>query len=63
VEPTTEQLRTFYRVTRQSVLMYSFIAFVELGEEGNLYIYVGRYDNTQDTFLVTITPTGELKDD
>lgn len=58
MEPTLEQLKTFYRVVRQSVLLSSYIAFVELSEDLNLYIHIGRYDNPQARFIVYITPNG-----
>jgi hypothetical protein len=60
MEPTTEQLRTFYWVVRQSVLMSSYIVFVELGEDHNLYVRVGRYE-PESVFLVYITPSGEFE--
>lgn len=58
MEPTIEQLRTFYRLVRQAVLMSSYIAFVELGEDRNLYLHVGRYD-PETVFFITINPSGE----
>jgi hypothetical protein len=59
MEPTIEQLRTFYRTTRESVRLFSrFIAFVELGEDQNLYIHIGHYD-TQEVFVITVIPSGE----
>jgi hypothetical protein len=39
VEPTIDQLRTFYRVVRQAVLLSSYIAFTELTEDRNLSVY------------------------
>jgi hypothetical protein len=63
MEPTTEQLRTFYRTVRESVRLFSrFIGFVELGEDQNLYVHVGQY-NSQDVFVITIIPTGEYGND
>jgi hypothetical protein len=62
MEPTTEQLRAFYQFVRRAVLLSSFIAFVELGEDKNLYVHVGRYES-QATFLFCITPTGEVEND
>jgi hypothetical protein len=58
MDPTNEQLRTFYRLVRQAVLMSSYIAFVELGEDRNLYLHVGRYD-PGTIFVITINPSGE----
>jgi hypothetical protein len=65
MEPTTEQLRTFYRVVREAVVMSALINYVELGENGLLVVYVGKYDNQgQYTgFYVSITPTGEFTDE
>jgi hypothetical protein len=59
MDPTLEQLRTFYRVVRQAVLLSSYIAFVELLEDLNLYVHIGRYDNPQARFIVYITPDGK----
>jgi hypothetical protein len=36
MEPTIEQLKTFYRVVRQSVILSSYIAFVEILDDSNL---------------------------
>jgi hypothetical protein len=58
MEPTIEQLRTFYRVVRQAVVLSSYIAFVELSENSNLYVYISRYDNPQTRFIVYVTPEG-----
>jgi hypothetical protein len=58
MEPTLEQLKTFYRVVRQSVVLSSYIAFVELSDDSNLYVHVGRYDNFQTRLIVFITPDG-----
>lgn len=62
MEPTPEQLRTFYRVVRQAVLFSSYIAFVELGEDGNLYIHIGRYES-QEISIYCITVTGGITSD
>jgi hypothetical protein len=59
MEPTTEQLRAFYQFVRRAVLLSSFIAFIELGQDKNLYVHVGRY-KSQATLLFRITPTGEV---
>jgi hypothetical protein len=63
MEPTIEQLRTFYRVVRQAVLLSSYIEFAELAEDGNLYVYVGRYDRPSVRTIVYITPGGEVNHD
>jgi hypothetical protein len=58
MEPTIEQLKTFYRVVRQAVVLSSYIAFVELSEDSNLYVHIGRYDNPQTRFMVYVNPEG-----
>ena len=58
--PTIDQLRTFYRVVRQAVLMSSFIAFTELAEDQNLFVYVRRYDEPGSNIIVFITPDGAV---
>lgn len=65
MEPTIEQLRTFYRIAREAVAMSSFIIFVELGENGLLVVYVGKYDDQgrYTGFYVSIKPTGEYNDE
>jgi hypothetical protein len=60
MEPTIKQLKTFYRVVRQAVVLSSYIAFVELSENGNLYVYMGRYDSPLDSSILGITPNGEV---
>lgn len=60
MEPTIEQLRSFYRFARRSVLLSSYIRFVELGEDGNLYVHVGLYES-QGVFVACIMPTGEIE--
>jgi hypothetical protein len=61
MEPTIEQLRAFYRVTRQAVRLFScVIEFVELGEDQNLYVHIARYD-PRDVFVIVIDPTGEYE--
>lgn len=57
-EPTALQLQTFYRVVRQAVLLSSYIAFVEMGSDENLYIYIGRYGNIQASIIRVIRPDG-----
>ena len=59
MEPTIEQLKTFYRVVRQSVILSSYIAFVEILDDSNLYVHIGRYDNPLIRFIVYITPEGK----
>jgi hypothetical protein len=65
MEPTTEQLRTFYRVAREAVVMSAFINYVELGGSGLLVVYIGKYDDQRryTGFYVSITPTGEFTDE
>jgi hypothetical protein len=63
MEPTTEQLRAFYRFVRQAVLFSSYVAFVELGEDRNLYVYLGRYDSPLESSIFRITPGGEVTSD
>jgi hypothetical protein len=63
MEPTIEQLKTFYRVVRQAVILSSYIAFVELLEDSNLYVYLGRYDSPQASSILHITPSGEVSND
>ncbi len=59
-EPTQQQLSQFYRVARNAVLLSSYVAFVEMGSDGNLYIYLGRYDKPTSRTLLTINPEGKL---
>ena len=63
MEPTIEQLKTFYRVVRQAVIFSSYISFVEISEKRNLYVYMGRYDSPQDSSMLGITPNGEVIND
>jgi hypothetical protein len=58
MEPTIEQLKMFYRVVRQSVILSSYIAFVEILDDSNSYVHMGRYDNSLTRFIVYITPEG-----
>jgi hypothetical protein len=60
MDPTTEQLKAFYRVIRNFVVMSSYISFVELGQDENLYIHAGRYDAPSTRSIVYITPDGEI---
>ena len=60
IEPTIDQLRSFYRVVRQAVLLSSYIAFTEIGENQNLLVYIKRYDNPESNIIVFITPDGEV---
>ncbi len=59
-DPTSAQLVKFYQVVRQAVLMSSYLAFVEMGSDGDLYVYFGRYDNPTSRMLLTVNPEGEL---
>lgn len=59
MEPTIEQLRTFYKVIRRSVLLSLYVYFVELPEDGNLYLYMGRENDSSISVIVSITPAGE----
>jgi hypothetical protein len=63
MEPTIEQLRTFYRFVRQAVLVSSYVAFVELSEDRNLYVYLDRYDSPLESWIFRITPSGEVTSD
>jgi hypothetical protein len=60
MDPTSEQLLAFYRIARRVVLLSSFIAFVELASDKNLYIYVGRYDAVESS-IICILPNGDYK--
>ena len=62
MEPTLEQLRTFYRVVHQYVRLSSYVAFVELAEDGNLFVYVGRYNAPLVRSTLFISPEGEVND-
>lgn len=59
MEPTIEQLRTFYKVIRRAVLLSLYVYFVELPENGNLYLYMGRESDSSISVIVSITPAGE----
>jgi hypothetical protein len=65
MEPTIEQLHTFYRVVYDTVRMSCFTTFVELGENGLLVAYIGKFDDSgrYKGFYVSITPTGEYADE
>jgi hypothetical protein len=58
MEPTGEQLLVFYRIARRVVLLSSFISFIELAPDKNLYIYVGRYDALESS-IICILPNGD----
>ncbi len=60
MEPTSEQLLAFYRIVRRVVLLSSFIAFVELAPDENLYVYVGRYDALENS-VICILPNGDYE--
>ena len=62
-EPSIDQLRTFYRVVRQAVLLSSYIAFVELTEDQRLFVYIKRYDKSESITIVFITPNGEVNNE
>jgi hypothetical protein len=61
MEPTIEQLRTFYQIVRQAVLLSSYISFVELPQDANLYVYTKRYDSPLSSLIVLITPDGRFR--
>jgi hypothetical protein len=63
IEPTVDQLRTFYRVVRQAVLLSSYIAFTELTEDRNLSVYIRRYDEPESNIIVFIAPDGEVNNE
>lgn len=63
MEPSIEQLKTFYRVVRQAVLLSSYISFVELSGDRRLYVYLGRYDSPLDSSILCITSNGEVNND
>ncbi|MEN9221438.1 MAG: hypothetical protein Q6M04_03270 [Thermostichus sp. BF3_bins_97] len=62
-DPTPAQLIEFYRSTRRDVLLSWFVAFVEIGEDNNLYVTTKRYDDPSSLILVVITPEGEVSYD
>jgi hypothetical protein len=61
MEPTIEQLRAFYQIVRQAVLLSSYISFVELAQDRNLYIYTKRYDAPLSLLIILITPNGQFR--
>jgi hypothetical protein len=61
--PTPEQLSAFYGVVRQCVLLSSVVEFVELGEDGNLYVSIGRRDDREYRLVARIDPAGETNYD
>ncbi|KAI9133824.1 hypothetical protein [Acaryochloris sp. CCMEE 5410] len=60
MDPTSEQLLAFYRIVRRVVLLSSFIAFVELASDNNLYVYVGRYEVSENS-VICILPNGDYE--
>ncbi len=58
MDPTGERLLAFYRIVRRVVLLSSFIAFVELASDQNLYVYVSRYDALENS-VICILPNGD----
>lgn len=60
MDPTSEQLIAFYRIVRRVVLLSSFIAFVELAPDNNLYVYIGRYDALESS-IICILPNGDYE--
>lgn len=61
MEPTIEQLRAFYQVVRQAVLLSSYVSFVELAQDHNLYIYTKRYDAPQSSLVILVSPDGRFR--
>jgi hypothetical protein len=61
MEPTIEQLRTFYQIVRQAVLLSSYISFVELAQDSNLYIYTKRYDEPLSSLIILVNPNGQFR--
>jgi hypothetical protein len=60
MDPTSEQLIAFYRIVRRVVLLSSFIAFIELAPDNNLYVYIGRYDALESS-VICILPNGDYE--
>ncbi len=60
MDPTDEQLLAFYRIARRAVLLSSFISFLELALDNNLYVYVGRYDALESS-VICILPNGDYE--
>jgi hypothetical protein len=60
MEPTTEQLRTFFEVVRQAVQLSSYVSYVELPPDGNLYVYTKRYDEPLSSIVIRITSNGQF---
>jgi hypothetical protein len=60
MEPTLEQSRNFYGVVRRSVLLSLYVYFVEIPENGSLYIYMGREEDRSVSVIASITPAGEV---
>jgi hypothetical protein len=57
--PTAEQLSSFYRVVREGVLLSNVVEFVELGEDGKLYVSFGRCEDRGYRVIARIAPKGE----
>jgi hypothetical protein len=55
MDPTGEQLLAFYRIVRRVVLLSSFIAFVKLTPDKNLYVYVGRHDALESSVICILS--------
>jgi hypothetical protein len=60
MKPTIEQLRNFYGVVRRSVLLSLYVYFVEIPENGSLYVYMGREEDRSVSVIASITPAGEV---
>lgn len=60
MDPTGEQLLAFYRIVRRVVVLSSFIAFVELAPDKNLYVYIGRYEVLESS-VICIFPNGDYE--
>jgi hypothetical protein len=60
MDPTSEQLLTFYRIVRRVVLLSSFVSFVELAPDNNLYVYIGRYDALESS-VICILPNEDYE--
>jgi hypothetical protein len=60
-DPTNEQLLTFYRIVRRVVMLSSFIAFVELAPDNNLYVYMCRHYDALSSSVIRIFPNGDYE--
>jgi hypothetical protein len=65
MEPTTEQLKAFYRFVWRSVRKSLLITYVELGENSLFVIYAGKYDDQGRYigFYISIKPDGDFNDE